>query len=814
MKIRDFRTGWRTLIQEPGYTLAVVLGLGVGLGASLLLLGFVRYSMEYNAHIPDVDSIQVVKQYYNVDPASPLHEVAPLFLRETALKTPGVIAATSFIPVRPEHDPLTVRIGRNAMRVDGLTVAPGFDRMLGLQALQGDPATALDQANLFVITQDAALRLFGTSDAMGRTMHVDDKTLQVGAVIRTPPSNTTIPFEALFGVNSVIADDKLRHEMLTGESGWMGKLLIRVRPGASLTAIRDHLQQVVDTTPSVQRIPPETRERLGKRRAIELAVSPLRDAYFDYKVQNGPMSVGHERGDPVVVAGLAAVAVLILALASINYLNLSMVRVLRRQREVAMRKVLGAGVAQLMRLFLLESLLVSMASTLLGLLMAWLVLPAFSQLVNRQLDSLFSPLNIAIALGIGALLGMMTAMYPAWVALKVHPTQVLSGRPDTESHGSMQWRRALTVLQVSTAMAFASVTIAVAWQTDYAMHASPGFDPARLVTLDVPVRMQDREKARQFISALKARPGIDGVAISEDPVGRLDFAWTRELKRPGGIGASMEMKSVSANFFDLYRIKPLAGRLFQPAVDKEDDPVPVLLNAVAVRELGFANGEEAIGQTVLFTGFDNKVIAKRIVGVAPELRFHSLREPPRATAYELWSAGGALTVRASGSPAEAESTIRALWSSHYPDDALRMRRAGDVLAANYAEDERLARLLMIATVIALVIAAFGTYVLAANMVQRRAREIVLRKLHGARRADIGLLVVREIGTLMLAASAVGLPVAALAIKRYLSGYVEHAPIGYWTLLFALSLTLSIALIAVTRHTWLAMRIAPAEALRT
>ena len=116
--------------------------------------------------------------------------------------------------------------------------------------------------------------------------------------------------------------------------------------------------------------------------------------------------------------------------------------------------------------------------------------------------------------------------------------------------------------------------------------------------------------------------------------------------------------------------------------------------------------------------------------------------------------------------------------------------------------------------IALVIASFGTYVLTANMVQRRAREIVLRKLHGARRADIGLLVVKEIGTLMLAASAIGLPIAALAIKRYLAGYVEHAPIDYWTLLFALALTLVIALTAVTRHTWLAMRMVPSEALRT
>jgi putative ABC transport system permease protein len=112
------------------------------------------------------------------------------------------------------------------------------------------------------------------------------------------------------------------------------------------------------------------------------------------------------------------------------------------------------------------------------------------------------------------------------------------------------------------------------------------------------------------------------------------------------------------------------------------------------------------------------------------------------------------------------------------------------------------------------VAAFGTYVLSANTVQRRAREIVLRKLHGARGRDIGLLVLRETAVLMLAGGVIGLPVAALAISRYLASYVEHAPIGYWTLLFALALTLSIALLAIARHTWLAMRLPPADALRS
>jgi cell division protein FtsX len=467
-------------------------------------------------------------------------------------------------------------------------------------------------------------------------------------------------------------------------------MLLRVAPGASLPVIVSRLQQVVDSTPSVNQWPPEVRERLGKRKAIELSMSPLRDAYFDHDVKNSFIALPGDRASPVATAGLALMAMLILLLAGINYVNLAMVRVLRRQREVAMRKVLGAGVPQIMAQFLLESLLVTMVATALGLLLAWLALPAFSQLVNRQLDGLFSSQNIAAAFGIGALLGIATAAYPVWVALRVLPRQVLAGRPDTESMGSMQWRRALTVLQVAVAMGFASVTIAVAWQTDYAMHATPGFDPSPMVIVDMPERVKDSEKARRFFSALQAQPGVAGVAVSEDPIGRLDWSWTRALKRPGGVAATMEMKSVSANFFELYGIPPAAGRLFQAAVDRDDDKVPIILNAIAARELGFRSAEEAIGQIVAFRGFDNVETTKRIVGIAPELRFRSLRDRPRATAYELWTAGTVLSVRASGAPGDIERAAQALWPSYFPDAIPRIYRAVDILAVHYADDARMA----------------------------------------------------------------------------------------------------------------------------
>ena len=808
----DFRIGWRTLIQEPAYTLAVMLGLSAGLAACLLLLGFVRYSLEYDAFVPDVDNIYVVRHRFNVDPTEPLYDLAPMFLRNAALKMPGVVDATSYIPAREEVLPIAVRIDRKMLRVRALIVLPGFERILGLRALRGDLAGALERPDRIVLTEAAALRYFGTADVVGRVVHMEGKPQQVGAVVANLPSNTTIPFEMLFGVNSTFADE-VRYEMVTGEHGWVGKILIRVRSGTSIAALTDSLQQVVDHTPSVQSFPAEVMARLGKRKTMDISLSPLRGAYLTPNLRNSIALVG-DRGDPLVIAGLATIAVLVLTLAAINYVNLATVRVLRRQREVAMRKVLGAGLPQLALQFMLESLLVSMLATVLGLLLAWLALPVFSELVNRQLDDLFTPSNIAAAFGIGALLGVVSAIYPAVIALRVHPTQVLAGRPGTESGASMRLRRVLTVIQIAAAMSLAGVSIAIAWQTHYALNSSPGFDPAPLLVVDMPERVKDSPVARGFYTALSAQTGVEGVAISDDPVGRLDWSWSRDLQRPGGQTATMEMKSVSTNFFEALRIQPVAGRLFQRSVDSDDDVVPVVINAIAARALGFSSPQAAVGETVLFTGFDNKTIRKTIVGIAPELRFRSLREAPRSTAYELRTAGASLTARVHGPLAVVESAVRELWPHYFPESLLRMHRADEVLALNYAEDARMAKLLASATCLALIIAGVGTYVLSANTVQRRAREIVLRKLHGARRGDIGLLVLREIGTLILIASVIGLPLAAIAIQRYLAGYVEHAPVGYWTLLFALALTLLIALSAISRHAWLAMRLSPVEALRS
>ncbi|OIJ43674.1 ABC transporter permease [Massilia timonae] len=810
MRLDDFRIGLRHLVREPGYSAIAILGLAVGFAACLLLLGFVQYSWRYDAHVPQVEQVYVVKQRFNVDPVAPWFDQAPLLLRTIALETPGVDDATAFF--RP--DPPTVKVGATLHKMPSLLVLPHFTQVLGLRALEGDLDAALTRPEGLVLTASTAQRLFGAARALGRTVQIGDKVLRVAAIVPDPPANTTIPFEALYGVNSVLNDPGMRTELQTGEHGAWGRLLLRIENPDAVPRVAAALQRALDTAPAVQGVPPDVRARLGERKVMDLALSPLREAYFDRDVARNPVSPPGDRGDRTTVTGLAVVALLILAIGAINYVNLATVRVLRREREIGMRKVLGASVRRIVLQFMAESLLVSLLATLLGLLLAWFALPLFAELVNRRLDGLFAPVNVAAALLIGVVLGVIAGLQPAWTALRVRPAQALAGRANTGSRTGAHLAKALTVLQIATAVGLASLAMGIALQTSFAVNASPGFDASPLLIVDLPERGKKNEAVRGFMTALGQQPGVHGMVLSEHVVGRSGNGLIQDIKRDGGASVSAETKMVDTNFFEVYDLKPVAGRLFDPRLDRENAVGPVVINAIAARQLGFATPQAAVGQTLLHPGDDGKMIPYRVLGIAPELRFRSLHDEPRATLYVLgtdWAA--VLSVRSNTSVPDTERAVAALWNRYFPHAIMHTERAGDVLAANYADDRRLARLLALATLIALAITAFGMVALSASIVQRRAREIVLRKLYGAGRAQIAMLLGRELGSLVGVAAVLGLPLAFLALGHYRASFVEHAPRMYSMPWLALAGVALVTLLATLRHTWSALTMRPGKVLR-
>jgi len=798
-------------------TLVAVLGLAVGLAAFLLLSGFARYSWSYNAQVPDVGHVYLIKHRFNVEAGRPWWDKAPMLLREAALATPGVTDATGYLG----WFPLNIQVDGQLHKLRSLTVLPRFAEMMGLQVVKGDLTEALTRPDAFALTESAAKRLFGTTDVLGRAFLLNSvetrSVARIAAILRDPPANTTIPFESLNGLSLSLVPPMFRDEALHGQMGWPGHMLIRLHPDASVAAVQEALQKFMDVAILKLNLPPAAMAAIGDAKVMDVQLLPLREAYFDRNVVVDAHTLGVDRGDRGVIAGLMAIGALILVLAAINYVNLATIRVIRRQREIGMRKVLGFGNGRLAFQFLAESMFVSLLAAVFGIALAVLALPIVGELANRDLSGMVSLANIGAALGIGVIAGLLVSIYPAWIAFRVRPAHVLAGRPDTESQTARRLRQALSVLQVAVAMGLASFTLAVAWQTRFSINGSPGFDPAPLLvlTMNEDRKLEDDDTTHAFIAELEQLPAVAGVTMTADAIGRARHTWSQELSREGGRPVTIETREIGLTFFEQYGIRPVAGRLFNPKVETYITAMPVVLNEPAARELGFASAQQAVDSILLQRNpLSSEVTSARVIGIAPDIRLRSLREPPTAVVYNLASNGMTVTVRARGSVADAATAVRNVWPKHFPLTVLDMRPAKDIYAANYADDASLAKLLTLATLVAMFIAAIGAYVLATDAVQRRTREIALRKLFGARRRDVGKLVARELGAVILLAAIVALPLAALAIARYLAPFSERTPVAYWALLAAAAVSVGVVGVAAARQARIAIRLKPAVAMRT
>ncbi|MES2151973.1 MAG: ABC transporter permease [Pseudomonadota bacterium] len=792
MKLRDFRIGWRLLMKEPVYSSAVVLGLAVGFAACFLLLGYVRYSFNYNQQFADARQIYAVKEKRNMLPRAEWRASAPSALRDTALASGMSLQAT-----RAKGYELAARIGEHTMGLTLQVVDANFLDFFGVQAIEGDAGAALARPDALVLDRSTALRLFGPGPALGKLVRIDDVPFEVRAILADQPSNSTVHIDALLGAGVHSWDAPKASD--PPDVAWRQavSLYLKTGPQVDPSLLSRVLQDAVERDGDARWMNASWRAKLGPNGHLrEIALAPLADLYFDPDL--AASRAGQRYGSKAALGGLAALGVLILLLACTNYVNLAAVRTVARQREIGIRKSLGAGAGQLVRQFVAESLLVTLGASVIGLLLAWVALPLFAELVNRKLGGLFAPAYCAAALALGALLGVLSALYPAWLAWNLPVRATLTGQA---GNGGQQLRRSMTVFQFAVAICLVGVTLAVGWQTRFASTADPGFDARPLLVLSMPDKANG---APAFQEQLARLPGIAGVSAISEAVGRDGNTIIGMFNRPDGSTLPLELKQVGPSFFDVYGVAPLSGRLFG-AERERPGSTNVILNAVAVKALGYASNEAAVGQMLTATA--------RIIGVAPDLRYRTLRQPSEPMVYQLNPAQAVLTVRVSGDMTAARIAVESLWHRLYPNDMLDVEPAGAIFAQNYSEDLRLAKILATASVVATLLAAFGIYVLAAYSVKRRAREIVLRKLHGASAAAIGRLMVAEFAVLIGIGSALGLPLAWLGMARYLSGFVERAPMGFWPLLAALASVALVALAATGWQTVCAMRIAPVLAFR-
>ncbi len=795
MNFRDFKIGWRLLIKEPSYSAIVIFGLSVGVAVCFLLLGLVRHQFSYDAHIAENTQIYYAKERWNMDGFGGWNSGTSFQARKAMVESGLPLIASVYSP-----QSIDVRYGERVQSIEISIVDPDFRKIFGIKPLVGDLDAAIKRPDAMALTEETAIKLFGNTDVVGKTLLVNGETFTVTALLATPPATTTRPYAALGGVDNRAWDKGVRKNAVENWGSINGKIFVKFLDKLTPQEVEAAIQVALKKSSFFDEfIKPILAGKNLTSNIVEFKLDPLRLQNLDPDTSNSALQ------DKNMLAGLSAIAILILMLAMTNYLNLATVRALQRQREIAMRKVLGASSWRVLKQFFSESILVCLLASSLGMLIAWMVLPNFSDMVSLDLSGMFSWRSIAACLASSILLGIAAGAYPAWSALKVLPNSALSGRGNAETSAGLRVRRILTVIQFGTAMGLTATAIAVAWQTYYVTQLNPGFDPKPLLVVSTPEGLKSAN-GRAFRDALARIPGVTKISATNSLMRELSNG--DSVQREGFAPINLHWLSVNPDFFEAHNIPPKAGRIFDPNVDQIGDKKITVLNESAVRKLGFKSNEDAVGQ---FLNLRRQ--SAQIIGVVPDVRNANPRSPAQASFYYLDTFGSVFTVRTEGNKAQLQTAIEGLWDRYFPNAVIRMNTMESEFSERNAIDMHVAQLLAAASVITIVIAAFGIYVLAAYSIQRRAKEIVLRKLYGASKTAIAKLVGREFILLVGIGAILGLPMAIYQINRYLAEFQDPAPIGWWTVFAALVIGVLVALLSTLRHTIAAVRIAPVKVLR-
>jgi len=817
----SWRGAWRQLRTEPGPAALVIAGLALGLALTLLTVGFLRDTLWPDAHLPEADRLIAFEwkvrqpgggtsEWYGSVPATPLSRAlrdtgAPVAEMSRGIGLPLLVGAVDAQGVQ------------HHARLSAMLADPDIESLFGIKPIAGDVRAALASPDGVALTEQSAHKLFGTTHVVGRPMTVTTTvdgepgrpqavtiTLTVMAVIPTPSRNSTLIYDALAGFNAPAAKAYLhRYQMWS----WGNSLLYaRLQPGATAAQVGELAQRLFEKQPIPAAMPADFLK--GGGWWATLRALPVLDIGL------------HGAGSPdrrLRLGSLAAAAAGVLALAVINFVNLWSVRTLRRQREIGLRKSLGASASVLGVQFFVEALAVAGLAGVLGLLLAWWATPAVSVLMQHSFDTpVLSPLMVALVALLCVAIAALSALPLTRIALRVRPAESLAGRSHSEGAASRWLRRVMTTVQFGAAALFAALALTVAWQTQHVADLQRGFEIDNRIAVDLPPETTPAQ-VQSLLARLQTWPEVIAAAASPDVPGRDWSKWYSSFRGPGGQSADLRTgMEFTPGWLALYGVRVLAGRL---SADHRAEVAKngAVLGRSAAAALGFASPEAAIGQTVgVIKDFrDGQPVT--VVAVVDDLRLDRPRLPrsPVLLIPVVEHGTGVISVH-SRNPAETRRKLAALVNAMLPAAEAQVLSVREHQATVMAEDTRIGTLIGVTGALALLLAAVGIYALAAYTLRRREREIVLRKLHGAGAGAVAGLLVKEFAGVLVAACVVALPVAAWVTQLYLSGFVERAPVGpasMWVLLAAVALLAVVTALAVARHLHAALQLRPLQALR-
>ncbi|HUB62626.1 MAG TPA: ABC transporter permease [Puia sp.] len=766
-----FKTAWRHLLHSKFYSLINIAGLAVGLAVGIMILLWAEDELSFDRSYPQSNQLYQVCAHIGTGSSAQVWGTTPAPLAVYARHSmPGVIGV-----VRVEgRGSLSFSLGDKKIAGNSSAFTdPSFFSVFGIPLLEGDKNRPFNGANSMVITTSTARKFFGDKDALGKTLSVDKEAFVVTGLIADLPENSSVHYDAIFPMDYAAKQFTARG----GNGAWktidedmgnyMYSIYLRLKDNASPATVAKGL------TDSYWQHRPGDNPNGGY-----FALQSLPSLHL--------VAMDGNSSALQLVRIFLLIAVLILAIACINYVNLTTARAMLRSREVSMRKIIGATRLQLFIQLVLESTVLFTLATLLAFCLIWLLLPLYNSLSGKHL--LFSLANGNVWLVVvGAVIStlLMASIYPALLLSSFRPIQALSGKLSL-GLANISFRKGLVVLQFVFSTGLIVGTLIIGLQLKFIRDKDLGMDKEHVFSFPQNRGLHDHYDAVR--QELLRQPGVLGVAGFNSGVAGADNTTgdTWWEGKPANTLFLIHPYGVDQNLIPLLKIQLVAGTNF---TGSKADSAHLILNETAVLKAGI---KDPIGKR-----FDLWETHGTIIGVVKDFNYASLHKAIEPAVFYFEPAGWSFYVKADGRAIpEALAAAERIYKSYPSDYPFSYTFLDEEFSRMYKSDQQLGILFSVFAIVAVLISCLGLLGLATYTTQVKTREIGIRKVLGASTMGISSLLARDFLWLVLIAFAIATPVIWWAMRRWLQDYVYRIQIPWWPFLLTGGMVVGIALLTV------------------
>jgi len=783
-----FKIAFRSLIKNPAYSFINIGGLAIGLASSLLILLWVAHEYSYDRFHDNHESIYKLYQSQQYAQGIGTDDAMPLPMKEAVLANSSQI---KYSVVTNWGEGNTLQVGDKRLNKLGLCASEEFFKVFNFNMTKGDPATAISNPNSIVLTKSTAKAFFGDEDPINQIIKIDnDREMKVTGVIddvRGRPTEFIFDYILPFSFY-----EATQQWVRNSRENWNNNsfpMYVQLQPGATEESVNEEIKDIIKNNNKIAN-------------TAVLFLHPLSKWRLYSNFENGEISGGQIE----YIQLFTAIAIFVLIIACINFMNLSTARSESRAREVGIRKSIGSRRKELIGQFLGESVLITFVAFLLAIVFIQLALPAYNQLVNKNIVVDYSnPVVWAVSLSLVVVLGVFAGSYPAFYLSSFQPVQVLKGKVNI-GKGSSTPRKVLVTLQFGFSIFLIIGTLIVYQQIMHVKNREMGYDRENLIQIWTNNELEDN--FQPIREALVQTGVVKSVCKSNSPITSIfsnnDVKW-QGMQTEQRVGFSTV--ATEYDYTQTMGIKILEGRDFSR--EFPSDSMGVVVNQAAVN---FMQMKDPLGQKITFNG-DELTIVGVMDDVVMADPFKAV-EPLTLIFSPTWSSTITLRLEKTPDVKASMEKVEAVFKKLNPNYPFEYRFTDRDFEKKFSSINMISRLAGIFALLAIFITCLGLLGLAAFTAEQRTKEVGIRKVMGASVSSLIILISKDFSRLVILAFAISAPITWWFLSKFLERYAYRVEITWWVLLAAGLFVFILSLLIVSTQALRAATSNPAKALRS